>query len=384
MRPSCDRCLRPLSVCICSSIVSVDARTKVVILQHEDEAGNHIGTARIAHLSLPGSLLLVGHEFAANEELARALAEPGRTPVLLWPKGGATPVDRFASESPVTLVVVDGTWPHARRIVGTTPALRSLPRVTLPPGERSRYRIRRQPRREFLSTIEAAVRALGVLERDPEKFRPLLAAFDAMIDIQIARAAAEGRSIVIDPRRDRSGRPFAPELEGDLDRVVLIHGETVYRRADGRLIPVLVHWLAHRLVSGETFEAIVRPDVDVPGNSVSYLGLSDEEVARGLDGPALREKWRAFARDDDVYASWGYFGLNAFKELTGEKPVPVDLRAATKRVVLRAVRVPDDALVELELPAPAPLARGRGGRRLAVMKAVLLELREGRTLTRAR
>jgi DTW domain-containing protein YfiP len=381
-RPICDRCLRPASVCICAAIVPVEARTKVVILQHEDEAANHIGTARIAHLSLPGSLLLVGDDFAGDDRLERALAEPGRTPVLLWPKGGAVPVDRFASEGPTTLVVIDGTWPHARRIVSSTPALRGLPRVTLPAGERSRYRIRRQPRREFLSTIEAAVRALGVLERDPDRFRPLLAAFDAMVDIQIARAAAEGRQILVDPRRERSGRPFERQLEGELDHVVLVHGETVYRRDEGKLIPVLVQWLALRPSTGERFEAIVRPPLEVPDWSLAYLGLARDEVEHGVDGPALRERWRAFAREGDVCASWGYFAANAFKNLTGERPAPLDLRAAAKRVVLRPVRVPEDALLELELPTPEPLGRGRGGRRLAALRAILLEIREGRRIAR--
>src|SRR6185295_7009369 len=56
--------------------------------------------------------------------------------------------------------------------------------------ELSRYRIRREPRDEYCSTIEALMHVLGVLEGDPARFRALLVPFEAMIDAQLACEAS--------------------------------------------------------------------------------------------------------------------------------------------------------------------------------------------------
>ena len=65
------------------------------------------------------------------------------------------------------------------------PLLAALPRVTLADGAVSRYRLRKAPGPGALSTIEAIVQALQVLEA-PTCFKALLKPFDALIEGQIA------------------------------------------------------------------------------------------------------------------------------------------------------------------------------------------------------
>ena len=62
-------------------------------------------------------------------------------------------------ERPRHLVILDGTWFHAKKIYDAHAWLRDLPHVQLTPNEPSRYRVRRQPRPQCLATLEAIVHA---------------------------------------------------------------------------------------------------------------------------------------------------------------------------------------------------------------------------------
>lgn len=349
-------------------------RTRLIFLQHEEEAWNQIGTARLAHLSLPNSLLLEGRDFKECPRLVEALAE--RDSVLLYPSRDAVALEELDA-SPRNLVVIDGTWAQAHNVVNHTPALRGLTRVRLSQGAKSRYRIRLQPRAECLSTLEAAVRALAALEGGAERFEPLLAAFDRMIDRHIARAEAAGRSIIRDLRAERARRPLPDALRGDLEELVIVHGETLNRRdpGTGRLDVDLVQWSALRPATGEVFDELLAPaERTVTSEELDYLGLGSFEGAR--DAASFRAAWARFARPEDGYLSWGFYASNAFGRLLGRRLAPhTDLRRATKHVLNRKVRRPEEALLELDVGAPTPIARGRAGGRLAALREIVFTLR---------
>jgi len=86
---------------------------------------------------------------------------------------------------PVQLIVPDGTWGHARKLLHINPALAALPRVMLPAGLSTRYRVRHADIPGALSTIEAVTHALNAIEA-PRNFDALLQPFEALIDGQIA------------------------------------------------------------------------------------------------------------------------------------------------------------------------------------------------------
>lgn len=105
------------------------------------------------------------------------------------PGPGAHDLETLAPEArPRRLVVLDGTWPQARKLLRDNSWVAALPRVCLRPKQPGQYRIRRAPRPEQLSTIEAIVEALRILESDTEGLDALLAAFHTMIDRQICLA----------------------------------------------------------------------------------------------------------------------------------------------------------------------------------------------------
>jgi DTW domain-containing protein YfiP len=182
-RPQCSRCLRPVTHCLCALIPSLDSRTRVLLLQHPSEVNHALNTARLAALGLNNAQLLVGEVF---EDLPTLLSAPGYKARLLFPADDAQPLQAYASsDEPLLLVVPDGTWRKARKMLHLNPLLAALPRVTLAEGAVSRYRLRKAPAPGALSTVEAITQALQVLEA-PTCFEALLKPFDALIEGQIA------------------------------------------------------------------------------------------------------------------------------------------------------------------------------------------------------
>ncbi|MEO8491038.1 MULTISPECIES: DTW domain-containing protein [unclassified Pseudomonas] len=187
-RPQCSRCLRPVSHCLCPLIPNLDSRTRVLLLQHPSEVNHALNTARLAALGLKNAQLVVGEVF---DDLQTLLNPPGYQARLLFPADDAQPLKAYAaSEEPLLLVVPDGTWRKARKLLHLNPLLAALPRVTLAAGAVSRYRLRKAPGPGALSTVEAIVQALQVLEA-PASFEPLLRPFEALIEGQIAAMGEE-------------------------------------------------------------------------------------------------------------------------------------------------------------------------------------------------
>ena len=190
-RAVCGACLRAQSACICAWIAPVASPVSLLILQHPLEVGNAKNSARLLHLSVAGSSMVVGETFAA-EALHRLLHADGRTPVLLYPD---TPGDAGLPAPPpfaplpaaqLRLVVLDATWRKSRKMLHVNPALRRLPRLALAGMPASAYRIRKAHAPDQLSTFEASVHALGQLEGDGDRYAPLFAAFDGFVGQQAA------------------------------------------------------------------------------------------------------------------------------------------------------------------------------------------------------
>ncbi|WP_122611680.1 DTW domain-containing protein [Pseudomonas viridiflava] len=187
-RPQCPRCLRPQTHCLCPLIPHLNSRTRVLVLQHPSEVSHALNTARLAALGLSNAELIVGEVF---EDLPKLLNRPGYQARLLFPAEDAQPLQVYApNDQPMLLVVPDGTWRKARKMLHLNPLLAALPRVTLTEGGVSRYRLRKAPGPGALSTIEAIVQALETLEA-PTTFAPLLKPFEALIEGQIAAMGEE-------------------------------------------------------------------------------------------------------------------------------------------------------------------------------------------------
>ena len=180
-------------------------------MQHPLEVHNAKGSARLLHLSLPGSHLLTGEVFA-EAELRALLNVPSPTPsplmpsaakagrkhtILLYPETAddvtsglsappALTADVLRDPSELRLIVLDGTWRKSRKMLYLNPLLQQLPRLSPTDVPVSRYLIRKAQRIGQLSTLEATCVALAQLEGDGDRFQPLLNAFDGFVAQQLA------------------------------------------------------------------------------------------------------------------------------------------------------------------------------------------------------
>jgi tRNA-uridine aminocarboxypropyltransferase len=370
-RPVCARCRRPRAVCYCDELAALDTRTRVLVLQHPRERRVAIGTARMAHLALPGSVLRVGVDFAADPVVTAALAGP-QPAYVLYPRPGAVAVADLPA-GPITLVVLDGTWIQARKLLHRNPALAALPGVALQPRRPSGYRIRRQPAPLCVSTVEALAEILSAIEPDGERFARLLAPFETMVARQ-ERFARETRSA----RHRRAPRPpripaLLARLTASFDRLVCVQGEANAwpARHPDRPPPEIVHWLAHRPASGERFEAVVAPREPLGPATPRHIELGEGDLLSGVTVEDWRRSWAAFVRPGDVVVHWGtYYAELAAGDgllMTGR----LDLRAEVSQMLRRRFGTIDACAAALSAAPPAPHGPGRGARRLAALGAVV-------------
>lgn len=188
-RPRCEHCQRPLSHCLCAYISPIANRTRVLVLQHPDEVSHPLNTARLAVAGLNNAQILVGEHFPQLDDI---LASTGQALLLFPAKEGSesqTVADKGELDASL-LIVPDGTWRKARKIVSANPVLGTLPRFSLPPGAPSEYRIRKTREPAAVSTIEAIARSLSILEPE-QSFERLLTPFKAQIAQQVQAMGEE-------------------------------------------------------------------------------------------------------------------------------------------------------------------------------------------------
>ena len=178
----------------------IDNRLFILILQHPREKKEALATAAATRALLSRAELVVGLSWP---NLARALGrsvDPKRWAVLylgsvrlaaLGEQREVIALDDRAEPAQAQeailrgldgVVVLDGTWKEAKTLWWRNPWLLKLHRLVLNPPRKSRYgRIRREPRREALSTIEAVGLLMKHLDGGPEAEAGLLGALDRLI-----------------------------------------------------------------------------------------------------------------------------------------------------------------------------------------------------------
>jgi hypothetical protein len=222
---SCTDCLKPAVLCVCDRITPMRARTQVLILQHPQEMDQTLGTARLTALMLEGTKVVPGLSWASLSHALGREVDPKRWGVLylgslpreLTPEQAQKPLvvlDRKGDERDVRreplegIVVLDGTWSQAKTLWWRNPWMLKLNRVVLHPKEPSAYgRLREQPRRGALSTLEAVAETLDALGEDPEIRKRMKSVFRTLL--QRARDAQKA---------GLPGAPAAPAKKGQARR----------------------------------------------------------------------------------------------------------------------------------------------------------------------
>lgn len=196
----CPRCLKPRSLCVCEGIAPIDNKVSLLILQHPQEQDRELGTARLTALHFKNALLKIGLSWPSLTKILGRPTDPQRWAILylgsvkakaVLPErdivvvnksGNAVDHQDSALREIEGIILLDGTWSQAKALWWRNGWMLKCKRVVLGPKRPSRYgRLRREPRSEGLSTIEAAAMLLARLERKPEIEIALHASFERLL-----------------------------------------------------------------------------------------------------------------------------------------------------------------------------------------------------------
>ncbi|MBN2574344.1 MAG: DTW domain-containing protein [Deltaproteobacteria bacterium] len=401
----CRRCWRPRSVCFCEGITPIATKTRVLILQHPRERDVGLGTARLARACLAGALLRTDVDFGGDPVVREVLAAGNA--YVLFPGPDAVAVEAARFPSPITLVVLDGTWWQAKKLLKVNPALAALPRLALTQTGPSVYgRIRREPADHCVATIEAIAHVLGHLEGDPTRFAELLRPLGNMVERQLryATEVAAGRHRRVSIADGNPGRVPIPSHDASLPAtpagcarvvprpprdpvpvllrerakdVVCVHGEAnAWPLLDPeRTRPEIVHWLGQRLGSGETFASVIAPRGRLAPSTCHHIRLSQKALAGGESWEAFVARFRAFLCPRDVLVSWGHFPLaTLLADGYQLEHAHLDARPIVGHVLRSRTGTVEECVQKMAIPLPAAWAPGRGGARLAGLCAVVEKL----------
>lgn len=197
----CPACEKPLHHCICEAIDPVNNKVSVVILRHPQEQDKALGTAKIASLQLKKCLLKTGLSWRNLSKILGRDADPKRWGILYLgtaktvvplPKRVLTAVtkkgDPAEGQSGILkglegIILLDGNWQQAKTLWWRNAWMLKCHRLVLQPPRPSLYgALRKEPRRDSVSTIEAAAYALAALEGNDALADKILVPFNALLE----------------------------------------------------------------------------------------------------------------------------------------------------------------------------------------------------------
>ena len=196
----CPRCRKPPALCVCEGITPIDNQVALLILQHPQEQDRELGTAQLTALHFKNAQFKIGLSWPSLSKILGRPADPRRWAILylgsvraaaVLPdrdivvvnrKGNAVDGQDAALREIEGIVLLDGTWSQAKALWWRNGWMLKCQRVVLGPKRRSRYgRLRREPRSDGLSTLEAAAMLLARLEDKPEIEATLIASFERLL-----------------------------------------------------------------------------------------------------------------------------------------------------------------------------------------------------------
>src|SRR3982750_2672450 len=221
----CPHCGKPRPLCICDSVTPIENRVSLLILQHPQEQDRALGTARLTATHFKDAVVKIGLSWPSlSKALGRPVHDPSRWAVLYLGSAKVAELDtdrdivasnrkgeiednqRAILKDIEGVVLLDGTWSQAKALWWRNAWMLKCQRVILGPAQPSRYgKLRREPRRDGLSTIEAAAMLVSALEKRPEMAEPLHASFEHRLD-RYRKAQADLPDLAPKPPRKRDYR----------------------------------------------------------------------------------------------------------------------------------------------------------------------------------
>jgi len=209
-REICNECQRPTKTCWCSSLpnppIGLSSRVdKVIIFQHPKEVKRPHQTAKIAVKSIGEGKCQIHTRSkikADDPVLLEATSRSGSSVYLMYPNRNSVDVKTLKSQhKSSTIILLDGTWHEAKKLLERSPSLAKLPSLHLDlhsgTGEeevssswvKSAFIIKTQPDPKCMSTVETVAHTLALIEEDQSIVERMLRPLNTICEIQMNHGA---------------------------------------------------------------------------------------------------------------------------------------------------------------------------------------------------
>ena len=159
----CAGCRLVPSHCLCALRPAVPTRAGVCLIMADIEPLKPSNTGWLVADVVADTFAFDWARTAVDPALLALLADPQWQPVVVFP-GEFVAADRVVTDLPADdpagkrplFVLLDATWPEARKMFRKSPYLDHLPVLSLQAGHVSRYKLRRSRRDDHFCTSEVA------------------------------------------------------------------------------------------------------------------------------------------------------------------------------------------------------------------------------------
>jgi len=197
-RITCYICYRPVSSCMCKYINKIQTNTQFVILMHPKEfRKTKNGTGHFTHLSLKNSSIFIGIDFTNNTKINEIIENKNNNCYILYPGENTIKLNNTSIKSKDknnVIFIIDSTWACSVKMLRVSKNLHNLPRVSFVHEKVSQFKIKEQPNKYCLSTIESTLCVLELLTKHnienikESDFNLFLKPFEKMVEYQITKA----------------------------------------------------------------------------------------------------------------------------------------------------------------------------------------------------
>lgn len=163
----CPRCRLQKNFCLCHELQPIYIKTRVTLLIHYKEFHTISNTGHLIHKMLNHSKLYKWADPYLAENKAFPMTSDDYENCVLFPSANAQMLDeKFLASltKPINLIVPDGNWAQAGKMIRKNNQFYNIRKVMLPNGLNSEYQLRKNIQPGRVCTYEAISCALGIIE----------------------------------------------------------------------------------------------------------------------------------------------------------------------------------------------------------------------------
>lgn len=161
-REKCSRCDYILANCICSALAPIANQVNVLCIREKSERDHAKNTAKLIPLLFNNAKLVDSDQ----DDINHILSEYGiDNSLLIYPDETAVNLDEIATPNNYqNIIVLDGSWKKVFKLLKQFPMLNNYQKVSINLQTATQYSIRKAPRADSMSTLEATASVITVLE----------------------------------------------------------------------------------------------------------------------------------------------------------------------------------------------------------------------------